>query len=406
MDSYMQRILQEPVPREWAFPESEYRERLANVCQAMDEAGVDVLLLHSIVDMCYLSGYQTLWPDAYACLIVPREGEAFMQVGRIEAGLAVLHGWVKDMELVSWQDFGSDAAPSQLAQILEDRGFGKKRIGVQAGRIEFGNRGSLDAATYLRLKELLPNAQLVDCTFLMFNLRVKKRPAELEHMRRAAKISSIGVKAAQEATAIGKTDNDLAAIGAQVMIDEGSEPFSLDPIISTGHRSGWFHTSFKRFPLSEGDHILIEFGGCYQRYTAPLMRTVILGEPTDQAKRIIDYNLKTLNTIYENVKPGRTSHDVAIAAQKSLDPIEKEIFRSGHFGYSVGLGFPPTWTDGPMYISEGNEIVLEPGMTFHTPLSLRVTAEFVVGTSETFAVSDTGCEILTQLDRDVLVKPS
>ncbi|MFQ5933572.1 MAG: M24 family metallopeptidase [Dehalococcoidia bacterium] len=406
MDSYIERLLQEPVPREWAFPESEYRERLAKVRRSMDEAGVDVLLLHAIVDMCYLSGYQTLWPDAYACLIVPREGEPFMQVGRIEAGLAVLHGWVKDMEMVSWQDFGSDAAPSQLAEILERRGLAKKRIGVQKGRIEFGNRGPLDAAAYERLKELLPKATFVDCTYLMFDIRVVKTPAELEQMRRAAKISSIGVKAAQEATVVGKTDNDVAGVGASVMIDEGSDPFSLDPIVSTGHRSGWFHTSFKRFRLKTGDHVLLEFGGCYQRYTAPLMRTVVLGEPTAQAKRIIDANLKTLNLLYENVKPGRTAHEVAMAAAKGLDPIVKEVFRSGHFGYSIGLGFPPTWTDGPMYISEGNDRVLEPGMTFHTPLSLRVTAEFVIGTSESIAVTDTGCEILTQLEREVLVKPA
>ena len=402
MAGYIDQLLKEPVPREWAFPESEYRERLAKVRAAMDRAGLDVLLVHSIVDMCYLSGYQTLWPDAYACLIVPRDGEPFMQVGEIEAGCAVLHGWVKDMATFSW--VGSDAAPTQLAQLLESRGFHRKRIGVQSGRIEMGNRGPLDAATYLRLKELLPNAQFEDATLLMFNIRVVKSPAELEHMRRAARISSAGIRAAIEAATPGNTDNDLAKVGTQVMIDKGSEFFSIDPIVSTGHRSGWFHTTYKRFPLRTGDHILLEFGGCYHRYTAPLMRTVILGEPSDKAKRITEAALKTLNHLYENVRAGRTAHDVAIATVKGLKPIGDEIFRSGHFGYSIGLGFPPTWTDGPMYIVEGNETVLKPGMTFHTPLSLRVPREYVIGLSESIVVTETGCEILTQVERDVVVR--
>ncbi len=404
MVDYLADCLKEPVPREWAFPESEYRERLVKVRRAMDEAGLDALLVHGVVDMCYLSGYQTLWPDAYACLIVPREGEPFMQVAEVEAGLAVLHGWVKDMVTYNW--VGSDSAPTQLAQILEDRGFAKKRIGVQAGRIEMGNRGPLDAATYLRLKELLPNAQLVDVTYLMFNIRVVKSPAELEHMRRAARISSVGMRAAIEAAAPGLTDNDLARVGAQVMIDEGSEFFSIDPIVSTGHRSGWFHTTYKRFPLKVGDHLLLEFGGCYERYTAPLMRTVVLGEPSDQAKRIIEVGLNTLNLLYENVRAGHTAHDVAVATKKGLASIDGEIFRSGHFGYSIGLGFPPTWTDGPMYIAEGNDTVLKPGMTFHTPHSLRIPARFVIGTSESIAVTETGCELLTQLEREVVVKPT
>ncbi|MFQ5875103.1 MAG: M24 family metallopeptidase [Dehalococcoidia bacterium] len=404
MVDYLADCLKEPVPREWAFPESGYRERLVKVHRAMDEAGLDVLLVHGVVDMCYLSGYQTLWPDAYACLVVPRDGEPFMQLGEIEVGCAVLHGWVKDMVPLNW--VGSAAAPTQLAQVLDSRGFGKRQIGVQAGRIEFGNRGPLDAASYLRLKELLPNAQFVDCTYLMFDIRVKKTPAELEHMRRAAQISSAGVRAAQEATDVGKTDNDLAKVGASVMIDEGSEFFSLDPIVSTGHRSGWFHTTYKRFPLKAGDHVLLEFGGCYQRYTAPLMRTIVLGEPTDTTKRIIEADLTTLNLLYENVKPGRTAHDVATATVKGLASIEEEVFRSGHFGYSIGLGFPPTWTDGPMYLAEGNDRVLELGMTFHTPLSLRIPTESVIGTSESIAVTETGCEILTQLERDVVVKPA
>ena len=84
MVDYLKECLKEPVPREWSFPESEYRARLAKTRQAMDEAGIDVLLVHAIVDNCYLSGYQSLWPEAYACLIVPRDGEPFMQVGEIE----------------------------------------------------------------------------------------------------------------------------------------------------------------------------------------------------------------------------------------------------------------------------------------------------------------------------------
>ena len=404
MVSYVDECLKEPVPREWAFPESEYRERLAKVRKAMDEAEIDVLLAHSIVDMCYLCGYQTLWPDAYTCLIVPRDGEPFMQVGEIEAGLAVLHGYIKDLATFSW--VGSDVGPTQLAQLLESRGFGKKRIGVQAGRIEMGNRGPLDAAAYLRLKELLPDAHFEDVTYLMFNIRVRKSPAELEHMRRAGQISSVGMQAAIDAAEVGKTDNELARVGASVMIDQGSEPFSIDPIASTGHRSGWFHTTFKRFPLRAGDHLLLEFGGCYQRYTAPIMRTVILGEPGDMAKRMIEANLNTLDMLYSNIKAGRTAHDVSMATKKGLSEIEKEIFRSGHFGYSIGLGFPPTWTDGPMYIAEGNDRVLEPGMTFHSPLSLRIPAQFCIGISESSVVTESGCEILTQLGRRPVIKPA
>ena len=154
MVDYLKECLKEPVPREWSFPESEYRDRLSRARAAMDRAGIDVLLVHSVVDNCYLCGYQSLWPEAYACLVVPRHGEPFMQVGEIEGALAVLQGYVTDIVTFSW--VGSDIAPSQLAGLLADRGFGGRRIGVQMGSIEMGLRGPLDARAYLRLEEMLP----------------------------------------------------------------------------------------------------------------------------------------------------------------------------------------------------------------------------------------------------------
>lgn len=393
MVDYLKECLKEPVPREWSFPEAEYRGRLALTREAMDCAGMDVLLVHSVVDNCYLCGYQTLWPEAYACLVVPRHGEPFMQVGEIEGALAALQGYVTDIVTFPW--VGSEIAPSQLAGLLADRGFGKARIGVQMGSIEMGLRGPLDAAAWLRLKELLPEAGFVDATRLMFDIRVVKSPAEIEHLRRAGKITAKGMQAAIEAAEAGSSENRLSAIAAQVMIDEGSEPFSIDPITSAGHRSGWFHTTFKREALRPGDHVLLEFGGCRHRYTAPMMRTVILGEPGDVAKRVMEANRRTLDLLYSNVRAGRTAHEVAVEVKKGVEDVDDMIFRSGHFGYSIGLGFPPTWTDGPMYISEGNERVLEAGMTFHTPHSFRIPARFVIGASESIAVTETGCEILT-----------
>jgi Xaa-Pro dipeptidase len=405
---YAQQLLKEPIPREWAFPESEYRERLATVHKAMDQQGIDVLLVHSVVDMCYLAGYQTLWPDVYACLIVPRDGSPFMQISEFEVGCAVLHGPIQEFEtLPHWGELEKDRNPgaNQLAKILEGRGFSKRRIGVQKGRLEVGYRGSLDAAAYERLKDLLPNAIFVDVTQLMFGIRVKKSPAEIEVMHRAGEITCAGMKASIDATAVGVLDNDIASAGASAMLAAGSEFFSIDPIVSAGHRSGFLHTTWKRYRIKAGDLVMLEFGGVYQRYTSPLMRTVSLGQPTDLVRRVVDALLDSRTRLYENVKPGRTVHEVAIAAGKALVPITDVGYSVGFHAYSIGLGFPPTWTDGPMYIMEGNEQVLEPGMTFHSPATVRFAKEWGAGFSESFVVTEGGCEFLTRgVERQLVIK--
>ena len=134
MKNYLDALLDGPIPRELSFSSDEYSQRLIRVREEMAAREIDVLLVHSAVDLCYLTGYQTLWPDAYACLILPLSDAPFMQVGEIEASCAVLHGEIEDFELFDW--VGADAVPTQLASVLTDRGYGRCSIGVQAGRID------------------------------------------------------------------------------------------------------------------------------------------------------------------------------------------------------------------------------------------------------------------------------
>ena len=138
-----------------------------------------------------------------------------------------------------------------------------------------------------------------------------------------------------------------------------------------------------------------------------MMRTMLTAKPTDLQQRMIDVQLATLETLYSAIGAGRSTRDITNDVMNVLGPLESEIFRSGHFGYSIGLGFPPTWTDGPAYISATKDIELLEGMTFHTPVSWRIPKEFVIGTSESIVVTESGCEILTSEEREVRVmRPS
>ena len=47
-------------------------------------------------------------------------------------------------------------------------------------------------------------------------------------------------------------------------------------------------------------------------------------------------------------------------------------------------------------IAEGNDEVLQPGMTFHLPIMFRVPRKFGVGLSETIAITEDGCDGLVE----------
>ena len=222
-------------------------------------------------------------------------------------------------------------------------------------------------------------------------------------MREAGRMSVTGASASLKAIRPGVTDNDLAQVGYSTLIGAGSEFMSTDPIVTTGARASWHHTTFRRLPLNPGEVAFLEYSGCYHRYNAPIMRTGVLGEPSAEVRRIADAVEKTLNLVIENAKAGRTSHEVALAAHQGYAGMEDEMWFMGICGYSVGVGFPPTWADGAAFIAEGNDTVLEAGMTFHLPIMFRVPREFGVGMSETIAITEDGCEVLTEESRGLYV---
>jgi Xaa-Pro dipeptidase len=361
---YLEELTSKPIPKEMAFAESEYHRRRDKVRAFMDEPALDALLVSFIPDVCYMSGYQAFAADLYACMVLPREGEPSLQVAELEIPGALLSGWVTDVRGVKWID--PDAVAVELSGLLKERGLDGKRIGVET------KRSGLTIDVYEKLKRALPGATLVDASDLVARSRLIKSPAELEHMRTAARITREGIEAAVKVVRPGVTENDIASVGYQTMVKEGSEYFSSQPIVAGAHRSGWVHASFKRTPLRAGHTVILEFGAAYQRYTSAIMHTVSVGEPSPAIDRLVRASTETLDLLLQTVKPGRTAHDVAREVGAGLRDISADAYWTGMYGYSIGIGFPPTWREMITYIAEGIDQPLEPGMTFHSPISLRL----------------------------------
>ena len=145
-------------------------------------------------------------------------------------------------------------------------------------------------------------------------------------------------------------------------------------------------------------------GGCYQRYTSPLMRSVSIGEPSKAIDHVMKACLKALNNVLSTIKPGLTGHEVARAGWEALNEAGSGLVSHGNFGYAVGLGYPPSWADGTCKIELGIDTVLQPGMVFHHPIALRKLGEFGVCVSETSVVTDTGTRVFGSVPREMFLK--
>lgn len=381
------------MPQELAFAAAEYEARLARVRAAMARQGLDILLLHGLPNICWLTGFQTPLADWYHCLVVPARGELLLQCCDTE--LARMNSRLARIAVVLWERM--DEAGDQLAGLLQDLGSDGLTVGVEL------RRPGLNAWTLERLRAGLPRASFRDASDLTPRLRAVKSPAEVECLRQAARLTDIGMAAGIAAIREDGFDNDVIAAASEAMLSAGSEFFSIQPIVRTGWRSGVVHATGKRVPLSRGDNVFMEFGGVWQRYCAPLLRTAVIGPPDERQKRLADAALDTLERLYAAVKPGRSVAAVAREAAKGYAHLLDEIQTRGYHAYSVGISFPPVWVEHSVGIRDDAEDLLEPGMVFHTPRSLRVPGQVAMGFSETILVTETGCEALTRHPRALAI---
>ena len=392
---YLEALKAKPIPKEMSFPVAEYEARIDKVRGRLDAAGLDALLASFVNSVSYLSGYQVFATDLPGFLLLPREGDPVLVVVAIEIPGALLSGAVEDVRGLDW--LSPDGAAGLLQEVIEEKGLAGARLGFEP------RRPGLSVDIYERLRGALTEARFEDASDLVGEVRRIKSPAEIEHMRQAGSITRKGIEAGLAAVKEGATENDIAAPAFAAMVGAGGEYFSTQPIVTAGHRTGWAHTTYKRTTLSRGDAVILEFGAAYQRYSAGIMHTAVVGPPSAQVERLAGASNEALEQLFASAAPGRTAHDVALDVKKVLKGLDAETYMSGMFGYAIGLGFPPTWREMIMFITEGNEDVLEPGMTFHSPMSFRVPGELGVGFSDTWVVTESGVEVLTEHDRSLHV---
>ena len=244
----------------------------------------------------------------------------------------------------------------------------------------------------------------IDASGLVDEVKAVKSDEELRYLRQAAQWSSLGMQAAIGAVAEGATDNDVAAAAYQALVKAGSEYMCYAPIVTSGRRSGIPHSTHQRVPLDRGDPVLIEIGACCRRYSAPIMRTASAGVPRDEVKKLAEIAADSVSTVIANIRPGAVAGEIALKAKARIQGIPASTVWHGYYGYSVGIGFPPEWSDSPAAIREESPLVLQPGMVFHCSTSFRELGQYGAAISETVAVTAGGCEVLTHFPRALAVR--
>ncbi|MGE0653882.1 MAG: M24 family metallopeptidase, partial [Alphaproteobacteria bacterium] len=286
-----------------------------------------------------------------------------------------------------------------LSQIMGDRGWGGRRIGVEMDNYYFA------AACYASLTRNLPNARFQDATALVNWQRAVKSPRELDYMRKAARIVEAMHARILEIVKPGIPKNQVVAeilhTGTIGVPGAGGDYAAIVPLLPTGADAGAPHLTWDDKPMRGGEGTYFEIAGCYRRYHCPLSRTIFLGTPP---QRFLDAEKALQEGIaagLDAAKPGNVCDDIAGAFFGVLKRFGIE--KTSRCGYPIGISYPPDWGERTMSLRPGDKSELKPGMTFHFMPGLWFD-DWGIEITESIAITESGVETLANVPRQLFVK--
>lgn len=373
---------------ESAFAPAEYAERVRRARANLVQAGIDVMVVTGPENIFYLTGQQTPGYYTFQALVLPVDGEPMFVIRQLEYFNFIANTFISDASV--YLD-GQDPVTFLVAAI-EQKGWSTRRIAID-------KRGwFLPIAVYEALSSKL--GTIHDGAGLIEQLRAVKSPAEIEKLEFAARYVDAGMRAGMSAVKAGASENDLVAAMLQASIAAGSEYMGMEPLVSSGPRTGIPHGTWRRRTLQAGEPAFLEMAASHDRYHAALMRSAWLGKPPAIAEKMENVCQEALQAALDALRPGEPCEASHNACQAVIDRAGFTDAFKKRTGYSVGISFAPDWGEGSILsLYSGVKTELQPGMSFHIPPALRIYGEFTVGVSETVVITETGYRVLGTLER-------
>lgn len=372
------------VRQQLLFSRNEFAERLAALRREMSALGVALAIFDEIEAMTWISGYGNSENRWRACC-VPLEGEPFFLIRALDAGPLRARSWITDV--TTFRDW-EDPIPV-LASLITRRGLAGARIGFDH------NSYGMSVQRYRRFSACLPEATIIDVGDVIWRLRLRKSPAEIGFIRKAASIADQAMLRSIEACRLGRTKRDAAAAASAAYLALGADPSHVGPI-SSGRGWDFLHAHLDDDVLGDGDLVHIELTPRVHGYSSRLMRSVAIGRPSKELTEIATMLAALQDRQIAAIRPGAVACDVdAVLREAVLAHGLRESF-DNITGYTLGFyaAAGPRTSDFTRCFHPEARWTVEADMVFHMYVSARG-----ISFSETVFVTANQAERLTALPR-------
>jgi Xaa-Pro aminopeptidase len=233
-------------------------------------------------------------------------------------------------------------------------------------------------------------------------VRAIKDSSEIALLREAAGRLSGVAAAAFGAVRAGSQEREVAGAIEAALRAAGYERIAFDTIVASGPHSALPHHRAGDRALTPGDLVVLDFGGVLDGYCCDLTRTVALGDPGPENRRIHAAVSEAQQAAIDAVRPGALSSAVDAAARNVLE--RHNLGKA--FGHGTGHGLGLDVHEEPRLTrprADVPPVPLEPGMVFTIEPGAYVPGLGGVRIEDDVLVTQTGVEVLTSVPRELLI---
>jgi Xaa-Pro aminopeptidase len=357
--------------------------RAEKLSSRMRELGLDALLVQSLVDVRYLSGFT----GSSAALVILTGGppHRFLTDFRYET---------QSSEQVPDELFEREIVTGELLDALA------QDLGGRSGRVGFFE-SSTTVKALRQLDSLLAERwELVPCEEEVARLRAVKDAGEILRIRAAAELADEALAGVLEDGLAGRTEREVALELELRMRRLGAEGGSFPAIVASGPRGSLPHAKPQDVEIPADVLVTIDWGALHEGYCSDCTRTYATGEHISaRAREIYGLVLEAQLAGLHAVRPGIGGREADAAAREVIERAgEGERFGHG-LGHGVGLEIhePPrlsrTAPEEPL--RAGNVVTVEPGVYLPGELGVRIEDLVVLG--------EDAQEVLTRLPKVLTV---
>lgn len=340
--------------------------------------GADCALITSDINRRYFTGMKS---SAGVMLAFPEKSYLLIDFRYIEKAKAT----VTDAEVIEMKKLYP-----QLMELLKEHG-------AQTVAIESETMTVKELNAYRHFFSEIKFVHNDSLSNAISELRMIKDGEELSCIKKAQEIAEKAFDGILGFIRPGVTEREIALELNRLMFDYGAEELSFDTIALSGANTSMPHGVPSDKRVEAGEFVLMDYGAVWGGYHSDMTRTVCVGEPTDEMKKVYDIVLKAQEAALEAARAGITGME--------LDKIARDIIEQagygecfGHsLGHGVGMEIHESPNASPNYklpLTAGSVVTIEPGIYIAGKFGVRIE-DFVI-------LTENGCENLTKSAKNLI----